>query len=253
MRTRQWSKLALVAAGVLALAAATISPSFAANNTEVFIVQGLPGKSLDVEIDGKSVASGVKTAEVAGPFKVKPGKNTVTFNENGSQVLENSFSIKEGGKADIVAHLPASSSDEPLVTVYKYNDIKLPKGKAWLAVSHTAAVPPADIQVNGQVLFANIANGESLDLTVPVATYKVAIVKAGKEKPVYFGPVSLTVKGGALNLVYALGDPEKKTMNVAVHVLTAGKTGSDKPSEVDTGTGGQAVGEGPALQVNLAR
>ena len=42
-------------------------------------------------------------------------------------------------------------------------------------------------------------------------------------------------------------------MNVAVHVVTAGKTGSGKPSEVNTGTGGQAVGKGPSLQVNLAR
>ncbi len=235
------------------LAAVTISPSYAANSTEVYIVQGLPGKTLDVEIDGKSVADGVKTAEVAGPFKVKPGKNTVTFSESGSQLLENSFSIKKGGKADVVAHLPASSSGDPLVTVYKYEDVNVPKGKAFLAVAHTAAVPPADVKVNGQVLFANIANGESLDLTVPVATYKVSIVPAGKEKPVFFGPVSLTVKGGAINRVYALGDPEKKTMNVAVHVLVAGTTGSDKPSEVNTGTGGQAVGEGPALQVNLTR
>ena len=253
MRTARWSKLALLVAGVLALAAATISPSYAANSTEVYIVQGLPGKSLDVDIDGKSVATGVKTAEVAGPFKVKPGKNMVTFSENGNQVLENSFSIKEGGKADIVAHLPASSSGDPLVTVYKYEDVKVPKGKAMLAVSHTAAVPPADIRVNGQVLFANIANGESLDLTVPVATYKVSIVPTGDTKPVFFGPVSLTVKGGAINLVYAVGDPEKKTMNVAVHVVTGDTTGSDKPSEVNTGTGGQAVGDGPALQVNLAR
>jgi Domain of unknown function (DUF4397) len=252
-RTARWSKLALLAAGVVTLAAVTISPSYAANSTEVYIVQGLPGKTLDVEIDGKSVADGVKTAEVAGPFKVKPGKNTVTFSENGSQLLENSFSIKKGGKADVVAHLPASSSGDPLVTVYKYEDVNVPKGKAFLAVAHTAAVPPADVKVNGQVLFANIANGESLDLTVPVATYKVSIVPAGKEKPVFFGPVSLTVKGGAINRVYALGDPEKKTMNVAVHVLVAGTTGSDKPSEVNTGTGGQAVGEGPALQVNLTR
>ena len=252
-RTARWSKLAALAAGVLALAAVTISPSYAANDTDVYIVQGLPGKNLDVEIDGKSVASGVKTAEVAGPFKVKPGKNTVTFSENGSEILKRTFSVKNGGKADVVAHLPASSSGDPLVTVYKYDDVKLPKGKAFLAVSHTAAVPPADVRVDGQVLFANIANGESLDLTVPVATYKVAIVPSGKTKPVFFGPVSLTVKGGAINLVYALGDPEKKTMNVAVHVVEAGKTGSDKPSDVNTGTGGQAVGEGPALQVNLAR
>ena len=42
-------------------------------------------------------------------------------------------------------------------------------------------------------------------------------------------------------------------MNVAVHVLTVGSTGSEKPSEVNTGTGGQAVGNGPSLEVNLTR
>jgi hypothetical protein len=249
----RWSKLALLTAAVLALAGITISPSYAANDTEVYIVQGLPGKNLDIEIDGNSVATGVKTAAVAGPFKVKPGHRMVTFSENGTTVLENSFSIKEGSKADIVAHLPASSSGDPLVTVYKYDEVKVPNGKALLVVSHVAAVPPADIRVNGQVLFANIANGESLKLVVPVATYKVSIVPTGETKPVFFGPVALTVKGGAINRVYAVGDPEKKTMNVAVHVLTASGSGSGKPSEVNTGTGGQAVGEGPSLVVNLAR
>ena len=249
----RWSKLALLTAAVLALAGITISPSYAANDTEVYIVQGLPGKNLDIEIDGNSVATGVKTAAVAGPFKVKPGHRMVTFSENGTTVLKNSFSIKEGSKADIVAHLPASSSGDPLVTVYKYDEVKVPNGKALLVVSHVAAVPPADIRVNGQVLFANIANGESLQLVVPVATYKVSIVPTGETKPVFFGPVALTVKGGAINRVYAVGDPEKKTMNVAVHVLTASGSGSGKPSEVNTGTGGQAVGEGPSLVVNLAR
>jgi hypothetical protein len=249
----RWSKLALLTAAVLALAGITISPSYAANDTEVYIVQGLPGKNLDIEIDGNSVATGVKTAAVAGPFKVKPGHRMVTFSENGTTVLENSFSIKEGSKADIVAHLPASSSGDPLVTVYKYDEVKVPNGKALLVVSHVAAVPPADIRVNGQVLFANIANGESLKLVVPVATYKVSIVPTGETKPVFFGPVALTVKGGAINRVYAVGDPEKKTMNVAVHVLAASGSGSGKPSEVNTGTGGQAVGEGPSLVVNLAR
>jgi hypothetical protein len=249
----RWSKMALVAGGVLALAGLTIRPSYAANDTEIYIVQGLPGKNLDVEIDGESIAEGVKTAAVAGPFKVKPGSRMVTFSENGTKVLENTFSIKEGSKADVVAHLPASSSGDPLVTVYKYDSVKLPKGKAQLVVSHVAAVPPADILVNGQVLFANIANGESLELVVPVATYKVSIVPSKEKEPVFFGPVSLTVKGGAINRVYAVGDPEKKTMNVAVHVITASTTGSGRPSDVNTGTGGQAVGKGPSLVSNLVR
>ena len=104
-------------------------------------------------------------------------------------------------------------------------------------------MPPADIRVNGKVLFENIANGESLNLVVPVATYKVAIVPTGEiEAGRSSGPSSLTVKGGALNRVYAVGDPAKKTMNVAVHVITTGSSGSDKPTKVNTGTGGQAVG-----------
>ena len=45
----------------------------------------------------------------------------------------------------------------------------------------------------------------------------------------------------------------KDDENVAVHVITAGTTGSKKPSEVNTGTGGQAVGEGDSLSVNLVR
>jgi Domain of unknown function (DUF4397) len=260
-RAARWSKLGLLAAGVLALAGLTISPSYAASDTEIYIVQGLPGKDLDVAIDGESVAKGVKTAAVAGPFKVEPGSRMVTFSESGTTILENTVSIKEGSKVDVVAHLPgpaqrsakSSSSDEPLVTAYKYDDVKVPKGKALLVVSHVAKVPPADILVNDQVLFANIANGESLQLVVPVATYKVSIVPSGKTEPVFLGPVSLTVKGGAINRVYAVGDPEEKTMNVAVHVLTAGSTGSGEPSEVNTGTGGQAVGDGPSVAVNFVR
>jgi hypothetical protein len=252
-RAARWSKLALLAAGVMGLAGLTISPSYAANETEIYIVQGVPGKDLDVAIDGESVADKVKTAEVKGPFKVKPGSRMVTFSENGSTVLENTFSIKEGSKADIVAHLPESPTGDPLVTVYKYDSVEVPKGKARLVVSHVAAVPPADILVNGQVLFANIANGESLELVVPVATYKVSIVPSGDEKTVLLGPVNLTVEGGKINRVYAVGDPDKGTMNVAVNVIAAGTSGSEQPSEVNTGTGGQAVGDGPSLAVNLAR
>ena len=249
----RWSKVALMSAGVVGIAGLTVGPSYAADDAKVYIVQGLPGDSLDVAVDGDTVAKNVKTAAVVGPFKVKAGSRKVTFSDNGKVVLERMFSVKADSSWDVVAHLPASSSDKPVVTVFKNDLSTVPEGKASLVVAHTAAVPPADIQVNGKVLFANIANGESLKLTVPVATYKVAIVPAGESKPVILGPLSLTVQGGAVNRVYAVGDPEKKTMNVAVHVIATGSSGSGKPSEVNTGTGGQAVGERPSFVVNLVR
>ena len=249
----RWSSLALLIAGSLALAGTAVAPSFAADDGEVFVVQGLPGQVVDVAIDGRSVAKNVKTAALVGPFKVKGGERTVTISAGGKEMLKRTVKVKAKTSSDVVVHLPAQGSGDATITAYRNDLWAVPKDKAALTVSHTAAVPAADIRVNDKVLFENISNGESLSLVVPVATYKVAIVPTGKEKPYFFGPVELTVKGGALNRVYAIGDPSKKTMNVAVHVLTAASMGSDKPSKVDTGTGGQAVGVQTTYHHNLVR
>ena len=252
-RVARWSLVGLLVSGALAFAGVVAAPSFAADSASIYIVQGLPGRTLDVSIDGDSLVNGVKTAEVAGPFEVAAGRREVSFTSDGKVVLERTFSVKAKSSWDVVVHLPAQSSGKPLVTVFKNDLSAVPKGKASLTVAHVAAVPPADILVNGKVLFANIANGESLNLVVPVATYKVAIVPTGETEPVILGPVDLTVQGSSLNRIYAVGDPDKKTMTVAVHVIKLTTKGSGKPSKVNTGTGGQAVGQEPPLYVNLLR
>ena len=203
----RWAKIALMALGALALVGGTISTSYAADDAKMYIVQGLPGRKLDVAVDGKKVAGGLKAAAVVGPFTVKAGEREITFSDDGEVVLERTFSVKAKSSWDVVAHLPESREDKPAVTVFRNDVAPVPRGKASLVVAHTATVPPADIRVNGQVLFENIGNGESLELTVPVATYEVAIVPTGETKPVVLGPLELTVKGGAVNRVYAIGDP----------------------------------------------
>jgi hypothetical protein len=245
--------LGLLAAGTLALAGTAVAPSFAADHGQVFFVQGLPGTQVDLAIDGHSVAKNVKTAALVGPFDVSGGERTVTVSSGGKTLLQRKVSVKAKSSSDVVVHLPAKGTGDATITAYRNNLWSVPKDKAALTVSHTAAVPAADIRVNNKVLFQDISNGESLSLVVPVATYKVGIVPTGKDKPYYFGPVDLTVKGGALNRVYAIGDPSKKTMNVAVHVLTASSMGSDKPTKVNTGTGGQASGVKTTYYYNLWR
>jgi hypothetical protein len=251
--TARWARLVVVVAGALALIGGTISTSYAASDAQIFVVQGLPGRNLDVSVDGKSVAKGLKTADVGGPYAAKAGKRKVTFSDNGKVVLDQTFSVTAKSSWDVVIHLPAASADDPTVTVFRNDVSPVPRDKASLVVAHMAKVPPADIRVNNKVLFENIANGESLKLTVPVATYEVAIVPTGETKPVILGPAKLTVTGAAVNRVYAIGDPGKKTMNVAVHVIPTGTTGSGKPSDVNTGTGGQAAGDRSALGVKLTR
>jgi len=228
-------------AGVVASAGLSAGQSQAADEATIYIIQGLPGKTVEVSVDGKTLARDVKTAGVVGPFKVRAGSRTLTFTDGGSTLDEKKVSLKAGSSTDLVLHLPVSASDDPMVTAFKNDLAAVPKGKAAVSVAHTAAVPPADIRVDGKVLFANVANGESLYLVVPVGTYSVDIVPAGETKPVVLGPLDLAVKGGSLNRVYAVGDPSSKTMNVAVHVISTPAMGSERPADVNTGTGGQAA------------
>jgi len=240
---RRWSRVTLLGlVAALGVAGLTTGASHAASEAKVYVIQGLPGRTVDVAFDGRTVARGVKTAAVAGPFTIDSGERKVTFSDGGEVLLESMFSVKPRSSWDVVVHLPARSKSKPAVTVFRNDLTAVPKGKASLTVAHTAKVPPADIRVDGKVLFADVGNGQSLNLVVPVATYKVAIVPAGKPKPVILGPVNLTVTGGALNRVYAIGDPEQQTMNVAVHVIATASSGSARPDRVDTGTGGQAAG-----------
>ena len=243
---RRSTLLALLTAAVLALAGlGSVPRSFAADDAKIYVIQGLPGQDVDVAIDGKTVARGLGTAKVGGPYTIKSGQREITFTADGEELLKRTWKVDAAASQDIVVHLPAASGD-PAITVFRNDLSAVPKGKAALTVAHTARVGEADIRVDGKVLFENIENGESLDVTVPVATYKVAIVPAGKSEPVVLGPVSLTVKGGALNRVYAIGDPSEKTMNVAVHVIDVATKGSDRPKWVKTGTGGQAVSAQPS-------
>lgn len=230
-----------VAAGALLVAAFSSAPVHAADTAAIYVVQGLPGASADISVDGKVVATEVAATKVVGPLSVPPGTHTMSVSVKGNQVASASMTATAGGSKDLVVHLPTDPKGAPVITAYDNNVSSVPRDKARLAVAHTAAVGPADIRVNGKVLFANVANGEELSLIVPADTYSVQIVPAGRTTPTVLGPVDLRVTAGGLNRVYAIGDPSTTSMNVAAHVITTGATGSSSPGRVDSGVSGAAA------------
>ena len=223
--------IALSASALVGRRRLVAMPSQAADTAEIYLVQGLPTVDVDVQVDGIGVARGSRPPAIAGPFKVKAGDHSVKVSSAGRTVTQGMVKVGAGSSWDVVAHLPAPSDIRPTMTAYRNDLTAVAADKSSLTVAHTASVPPADIRVNGKVLFKDVANGESLNLVVPVATYGVDIVPTGKSSPVYLGPLKLTTQGGALNRVYAVGDPTKKTMNVAVHVLKVKPTGTGQAEE----------------------
>ena len=227
--------LALVTALVVTPSIGGVAASAAGSSSKVFLVQGVPESTVDVQVDGRDVEKSVAAKAVVGPVSLSPGRHTVTFTSKDWTVKKSFDAAKPS--MDVVLHWPADPAKQPETTVFSNDVGPVAAGKGRLTVAHTAVVPPADVRVNGKVLFANIANGEFVTAEVPADTYPVDIVPTGGSSPL-LGPVDLTVKAGALTRVFAIGEPKEGSMDAVVQVLPVSKGGSDSPGAVDAGSAG---------------
>jgi hypothetical protein len=232
--------IAVVGVGMFALLSAWLTPSSAADETSIYIVQGLPSRTISVAVDGDSVVGGLAGGKVAGPFPVKHGTRTVTVSEDGKTLVTSNVKLPSGSNSEIVVHLPASPTGDPMITRFENNLKPVQEGKAAQAFGHVAAAGPIDIRVDQKVVFANIANGEYLYKVVPAGTYQVDIVPTEMAKPL-LGPLNQRVKPAKLTWVFVIGEPGKDLAIVRHVISLSGTKGSKRPTDISTGTGGQAA------------
>lgn len=228
--------LALLAGGLTLTAPAQAAK---ANGGEIYVLHGLPGVVADVQIDGRDSKRQVKVGSIVGPLAVSSGRHEVSLVRKDGSPITGVVNVSNGASVDVVAHLPAEVGGNPRLTAFPNDLSAVGRGKARLAVAHTAQVPPADIRVDRKPLLRNVANAEVLTLEVPAKTYSVDIVATGTNGPAVFGPADVTPKAGTLTRVFAFGSPAEGTMNVLVHPLAITQQGANAPSSVQTGTGGQ--------------
>jgi hypothetical protein len=239
-----------VIGGLFALILTGVTPSVATAQTCIYIVQGLPSRTVSVSVDGDEVVGGLAGGKVAGPFPVKSGTRSVTFTDGGQTLVTTKVRLPAGSNSEIVIHLPASPTGDPVVTRFDNNLQSVQHGKAAEAVAHVAAAGPMDIRVDGKVVFANVAVGEYLYKVVPAMTNSVDFVPTGKSKTL-LGPLDVMLEPAKLTWVFAIGQPGKDLALVQHVIALSDKKGSDKkgsdkkgsnnPSRVATGTGGQAA------------
>jgi hypothetical protein len=240
MNVKPWrrSALGLVTVGLVG-GLGLLGPGASARETpssdKVFLIQGTPGVSASISLDGRVVAQDAQAKDIIGPLTVTPGRHSAMFSGKGWTVRA-LFKVSRAS-TDLVLHLPADPSAKPIITVYNNDIHPIAAGKGRLVIAHTAVVPPADVRVNGKLLFSNIANGEFVSAEVPAKTYSAEIVPTGQRKPL-FGPVDISVKAGALTRVFAIGQPTNGGMDAIVQVLPLASSGSSRPRQVDTGSAG---------------
>jgi hypothetical protein len=207
----------------------------------VTVVQAVPGATVDVRIDGRTVASGAAVGDVLGPFELAPGDHDVSF--GGDDVaVDSSLTLEAGAASDVVLHLPADVGGDPVVHSYAAPTGAIGPDKARVLLAHTATVAPADVEVDGETVFTNIANGEYADADVPAGTIEVSLLPSGTTEDPILGPLDVALEAETLSMIYAYGNPRDGSMNVIAHTEDLSPDGSVRPSRIDTGTAGLATG-----------
>jgi Domain of unknown function (DUF4397) len=230
--------LALVLGGALMLPTGVAAAS---GGGTLYVLQGLPTVTADVAVDGTKIGTGVSATTVLGPLRLATGRHVVALSSKGTQLVRASVEVRSGSSVDVLAYWAAETPKMPRIAVLPDDLSPLGRDKTRLVVTHGIAGPPADIYVNGKVLFHSVANGESLSVLVPAGTYTVKAL-ATLSGQTLLPQASMMVRAGTLTRAVAIGAPGMKP-DVLVHVLPIpGPVSGDRtPSSVHTGNGGQAA------------
>jgi len=252
MNIRSVRAAVTVAALVLSSTLATVS--FASNAQEapparagaaaqgkVAIVQAVPKLSFTVTVDGEEVQGDVVEGTILGPLDLAEGSHEVTF-DDGSEQISSSVDVAAGESSDVVVHRPAEVGGTPVVSVYPTDNDPIDPGKARVLLAHTATVAPADVVVDGQTVFTNIANGEFAQADVAAGAHEVSLLPSGVTGTPILGPLDVTLEEGTITSVYAVGNPQDGSMNVIVRTTGGTSSGSEAPTGIDTGSAGLVGG-----------
>ena len=211
----------------------------AADTASVFLLQGIVGSTWELRVDGEVVGDALGEKGILGPLELEPGRHEVAATSDTGEEAEATVNVRAGQDLDVVLHLPVDASGAPVFTSFVNDRSSVPVGDTRLSIAHTAAVGPADIVVDGEVLFSDVASGEELTVVVPADTYRVAVRPAAGGGPPVLGPVDLTVRPGRLVRVFAIGVASEGTMDAVVHDLPVGTRGSsESPRDIPGGASG---------------
>src|SRR6478609_8434647 len=230
--------VAAVAAVTTTSAAAPAARAPAAQG-RLFVVQAVPSATYVVSVDGGDEESEqADVGTVLGPFQLDPGEHTVRFAPSSGQPMTASVQIRAGSSADLVLHLPADTGGDPVADVYRASSEPVAPDTARVLVAHTATVPPADVRVDGKVVFEDIANGEFATADVPAGEHSAALLPAGTTGDPILGPLDVDLPAGTVTMVYAVGSPTNGSMNVISHRAEVPTSTAGSLRAIHTGSAG---------------
>jgi hypothetical protein len=242
MKRIAWLSLvgSLAITGAFLASSAQAAPQEA--TAQLTVVQAVPDQSISVRIDDDTVSEGSATGDVLGPFTVPAGAHQVRFvDESGDVVVDTGVELEAGSVQDLVVHRPAEVGGDPVATLYATSTETVAAGKARVLIAHTASVAPADVRIDGAVVFRNIANGEFATADVAEGAHVAELVPSGLTTRPILGPLDVTLADASATMIYAVGNAEDDSMEVITHSISLRASADRAPVSINAGSAGLAA------------
>jgi hypothetical protein len=214
---------------VVAVLALMLMVGFASANNEatVYVVHGIPGVLVDVEVEGVGCAlQGFDFGDIAGPLSLPEGTYNIKIRPANAMnpcsempVIEADVPFAAGENVTVVAHL--DDMGNPTASKFDNDFSPTGRGKARLIVHHTAYAPMVDVKVsrNGgnspKVMVNDFSNGDQAVTETRPGDWFVSIMPAGSMTPV-FGPTPVELEPFTAYRIYAVGDVAGGTFTLLV-------------------------------------
>jgi hypothetical protein len=239
-----------VSFGVVALGSAEASASSLV--ATVTIVDGLPGFTADIYLNGKLQLDGFEPTTATAPLRLDAGTYRIAIRNVGQSaqtepLLVRTLSFARGANYTIVAHRRVHG--DPAIALFRNDTSRVPIGKARLIVRDVAAVPDLMVRLDGKRPLRPAPNSRTTTMLLAPGRYSVDAVRPGGVRAIIATP--LVLREGAETIVYAVGTSADGSLGFMAQVLTHL---SSRPSEVPTGSGGlgDTLGMPPAVAALVA-
>jgi len=251
MHTSRILSLAACCSAAAALTAVGIGSASAATTSQVSILHGVPGLTVDVYANGNLLLEDFKPGTLTPPQSLPAGSyDLAVFPANqgpgGTPAIKaDDVAVPGGANITVVAHLDADG--KPVLTPFVNDTSKTAPGEGRLTVRHVAAAPAVDVRAGGKPVFEDLTNPNEAKADLAAGTVQADVVLAGTST-VAIGPADVTIAEGANTIVYAWGSAADKNLALATQSITGLHS---PPHGVPAGSGGTA-GEDGGLPLPLA-
>ncbi|MCP3856370.1 MAG: DUF4397 domain-containing protein [Actinomycetia bacterium] len=202
-------KLISVFAGLL-LAGLLASPASAQDDSDVYVLHGIPGVTVDVYVNGDLTLEDFAPEAIAGPLSLPAGTYDIEIFAADADpaadtpVIDVSPAVPGGESVSVIAHL--SESGDPTLSAFVNDLSNTGAGNGRVTVRHTAAAPAVDIVAGGAAVdgFTNLSNPNEAVGELPAGAYPTGIAATGTTDVLFDAP--LNVGEGTNTIVYAFGD-----------------------------------------------